>query len=70
MERIPVQSSNLAFIAYDADTEILEIEFTNSTLYEYKNVPKVVYDELMASSSHGTYFNKNIRNFYPCQKIG
>lgn len=70
MQRIPVPSSNLAAIGYDPDTEILEVEFLNGSVYEYKNVPQVVYDELMSSSSHGTYFNSQIRNTYPSAKIG
>ncbi|MFA6458501.1 MAG: KTSC domain-containing protein [Patescibacteria group bacterium] len=70
MDRTPVSSSNIAAIGYDSDTETLEIEFLNGTLYEYRNVPQVIYDELMRAPSRGIYLNKEIRNAYPYSKIG
>lgn len=69
MERIRVSSSNLAAIGYDPDTETLEVEFLNATIYEHKNVPQMVYEELMNSSSHGTYYNRTIKNVYPHSRI-
>jgi hypothetical protein len=70
MDRIPVSSSNLAAIGYDPNTETLEVEFKNSHVYEYKNVPQVVYDGLMSATSHGAYFNREIKNTYPYEKVG
>ena len=70
MERIPVQSSNLAAIGYDSATETLEVEFLNGSVYEYRNVSQSVYDGLMSASSHGSYFNHEIRMSYPYEKIG
>jgi len=70
MERTPVQSSNLAAIGYDSATETLEVEFLDSSVYEYKNVSQVVYDELVSASSHGSYFNREISRNYPYEKIG
>jgi len=70
MEKIPVQSSNMASIGYDSTTEILQVEFLNGSIYEYKNVSQSVYDGLMGASSHGSYFNHEIRNSYPYEKIG
>ncbi len=70
MERKPVQSSNLAFIGYDPSTETLEVEFTDGSVYEYKNVSQFIYDELMSASSHGSYFNREISKSFPYEKIG
>ncbi|MCK5509536.1 MAG: KTSC domain-containing protein [Desulfobacterales bacterium] len=70
MDRQPVSSSNIAYIGYDNDTEILKVEFLNGSVYEYKNVPSVVYEELMNAASHGSYFNREIRMTYPYEKIG
>lgn len=70
MERIPVQSSNLLAIGYDPSTETLEVEFLDSSVYEYRNVPQVVYDQLMGASSLGSYFNREISRNYPYSKIG
>ena len=70
MDRQPVSSSNIASIGYDNDTEILEVEFLNGSVYEYKNVTSVVYEELMNAASHGSYFNREIRMTYSYEKIG
>lgn len=70
MERVPVQSSNIASIGYDQDIEILEVEFLDGSIYEYKGVTEFVYNELMSASSHGTYLNREIARNYPYEKIG
>lgn len=70
MERQKVESSNLASIGYDAKNEILEIEFNHGGIYKYFDVPVNVYDELMNASSHGQYFDRNIKKAgYEFQKI-
>jgi len=70
MERQSVSSSNIASIGYDNATEVLEVEFLNGSIYEYRNVSSVVYEELMSAASHGSYFNREIRMSYPYEKIG
>ena len=69
MERQSVSSSNLASIGYDAENEILEVEFKHSGIYQYFGVPENIYDELMNADSHGVYFSANIRNNYEFEKI-
>lgn len=61
MKRTPVQSSNLASIGYDSTTQELEVEFKNNTIYVYSNVPDSVHKGLMSASSHGEYFDKNVK---------
>jgi len=70
MERIPVQSSNLAAIGYDPASETLEVEFLTGTVYEYRNISQFIYDELMNSPSRGSFFSREIRNSYPYERIG
>lgn len=69
MNRQSVESSNLASIGYDAENEILEIEFNHGGVYQYFDVPENVYEELMNADSHGVYFSANIRNDYEYQKM-
>jgi len=69
MERKSVESSNLASIGYDAENEILEVEFKHGGVYQYFDVPENVYDELMNADSHGVYFSANIRNDYEYEKL-
>jgi hypothetical protein len=56
MERQPVTSSNLAAVGYDPDTETLEVEFKNGSVYTYSAVPADVYNELMEADSIGRAF--------------
>lgn len=70
MDRQPVASSNIASIGYENETETLEVEFLNGSIYEYRNVPLVVYEELMSASSYGSYFNREIRTAYAYEKVG
>jgi len=70
MNRQSVESSNLASVGYDAENEILEVEFKHGGVYRYFDVPMHVYEELMDASSHGQYFDRNIKKAgYEFQKI-
>ena len=70
MERKPVNSSMIKAVGYDAMEEILEIEFsTNGSIYQYKGVPQVVYDELMEVASAGVYFRQNIKDEFESEKV-
>ncbi|MBD3329520.1 KTSC domain-containing protein [Candidatus Dojkabacteria bacterium] len=69
MQRVKVQSSNLASVGYDENSNTLEIEFHSSGIYQYFNVPKNVYDGLMSASSHGQYFDQNIKGVYQYKKV-
>lgn len=61
MDRTHVSSSNLKAVGYDSETSQLEIEFLNGGLYVYSSVPESVYKGLMVASSHGSYFDANIK---------
>ncbi len=46
-----VKSSHLVSLEYDTETEILEIEFHDGSVYQYQNVPKSVYQDLSQDKS-------------------
>lgn len=70
MNRTSVTSSNLASVGYDSTTQTLEIKFLHGSVYQYLNVPLSVYQGLMAASSHGSYFDQNIKKAgYSYQKV-
>lgn len=69
MMRVPVRSSNLRSVGYDAVTKVLEVEFMSSGVYQYSGVPVHVYHSLMTAISHGEYFSSHIRNVYPYRKV-
>jgi hypothetical protein len=69
MERIPVSSSNISAIGYDADNQILEVEFTKGAVYSYSGVPPGEYEGFMSADSKGTYLHANIKNHYSFMKL-
>lgn len=71
MKRIPVDSSNLASVGYEESQKILEVEFINGGIYQYFSVPVSVYQGLMQASSHGQYFDQNVKKAnYRYKKVG
>lgn len=71
MERIPVESSNLASVGYDKDSSTLEVEFQNGAIYQYFGVPEIEYSGLMKAASKGSYLNQNIKKAgYTYTRIG
>ena len=64
-----VESTLIKEAGYDEATQVLTVKFVNGDeIYAYKNVPKAVYDELMAAESKGSFFAKNIKGKYEFEK--
>ena len=61
---VPVDSSLLVNVAYDASTLILQLTFHSGARYRYFDVPARVYTALLAAESKGAYFNRCIRNIF------
>ncbi len=49
---------------YDEATQTLRVEFNTGSVYQYRDVPKNIYQELKIAPSVGQYFNTNIREKY------
>lgn len=69
MERQSVSSSNVASVGYEEDTQTLEIEFHNGSVYQYYDVPKNVYEALMSATSVGSYLASNIKGQYRYSRV-
>lgn len=65
MNRIAVESSTLATVAYDNARQRLQLEFHSRAIYQYHGVPPVVYEGLLGVFSKGGYFNRAIRGRFP-----
>jgi hypothetical protein len=66
--RTPVVSSLLKSIAYSIDTT-LDLEFRSGATYRYFAVPQSVFEALLAAESKGAFFNRNVRNRFPYQRL-
>lgn len=62
MNHTKVNSSSIESIAHDGS--ILEIKFLHGGVYRYDDVPKHIYEALMASDSHGSFFHRHIKENY------
>lgn len=69
MEMIPVASSTIKAVGYDAQTQVLRVAFVSGGLYEYTGVGQDVVDEWNQAESAGKYFASNIKNRFPAQKV-
>jgi len=65
----PVSSSNIDSVGYDESSEILYIRFLNGSLYIYKNVSLLVYEQLLSAPSLGSYMHRNIKGAYAYERI-
>lgn len=59
-----VSSSAISFIDYDELSQILTIIFVKTGKYTYPNFPKSLYEQFLASSSKGKFYNRHIRDKY------
>lgn len=69
MERIQIDSTNIASIGFDEESSTLEVEFRSGTVYQYFDVPLAVYEGFRDSASKGQYFAQHIKGYYRYVKV-
>lgn len=69
IEMRPVTSSNVSKIGHDEDSKTLAVEFNDGSVYHYENVPKDVYDDILASKSVGKYIHSAVKGTYKHKKL-
>lgn len=67
--REAISSTNVASAGYDEQSETLEVEFANGSVYQYFNVGLALYEQFRTASSKGQFLNSNIRNSYPYSRV-
>ncbi|VEP14715.1 Lysine--tRNA ligase [Hyella patelloides LEGE 07179] len=55
------QSVAIKSFDYDAEKQVLRIEFNNGSIYNYLDVPEAIYKEMKDAPSVGKYFNSSIK---------
>lgn len=66
MEMKKVNSSAIKAIGYDPITKRMKIDFIDSGIYEYCNVPQKLFNNFLSSSSKGKFFYEYISERYRC----
>ena len=61
-----VESSALFAVGYDAATRLLRVQFRSRAVYDYFGVPHDIHEGLLSAPSKGGYFNRVIRDQFPC----
>ena len=70
IEMTSVQSSNVAQVGHDPETNVLRVVFKGGGTYEYDGVPAIVAEGLLKVSSVGKFLGAVIKKGnYPFRKI-
>ena len=69
MNRVPLISSTLSWVAYSPGPALLEVEFRSGEIYRYFDVPQRTYHQLLQAESKGAYLNLNIRKSFSFKRI-
>jgi hypothetical protein len=69
IEMLPACSTMAAQVGYDEDREILQIEFNSGAVYQYSEVEPELWEDLQTTDSIGSFYNQEIKGFYPSTKI-
>lgn len=67
--RTPVASSSIASVGYDDEASTLELAFHSGGVYRYADVPRDVYEGMLAADSKGRYFHERIRGRFDYRRV-
>lgn len=70
MQHVPVESSNVRSVAYDAPSKTLEVAFNSGGVYQYEGVPSHLHQDLMNAASKGAFLAAWIKGNYPPTRVG
>ena len=69
VERKRVNSSKIRAAGYDAKSQVLEIEFSDGRLFQYRGVSPEVHSQFMAAPSATSFFEDKIDENFPSSRI-
>ena len=64
-----VISSEIEWIGYEHKDRMLQVEFIDGPVYRYQEVPHAIFEEFLQASSHGRYFESNVKNKFEHRRI-
>jgi len=54
---------------YDPQKHVLTIVYVSGNVYDYKDVPEQVYQEMKTAPSKGEFLNQHIKGKYRYKKV-
>lgn len=68
IEIMEAQSSWIAELLYDNDSQSVVLQTRSGKQYVIENVPRDIYDQWQSADSAGKFFHHNIKNQYTIRK--
>jgi hypothetical protein len=69
MERKCLNAGRIRAVGYDSRARVLELEFSDGSVYQYTGVGDEVHRRLLNSSAAASYFRDNIEEEYPAKRV-
>jgi YD repeat-containing protein len=69
MERKKVNSSQIRSVGYDSAGQMLEVELTDGTIWQYSKVPSEVHRRFMAAPTMISFYRDSIEDDYSRRRI-
>ena len=69
MERRRINSSRIRAVGYDPKSQVLEIEFSDGRLIQYRGVSPEVHRQFMAAPSATSFFEDKIDESFQSNRI-
>jgi len=69
MERKKVNSSQIRSVGYDSAAQMLEVELTDGTIWQYSKVPSEVHRRFMAAPTMISFYRDSIEDDYSRRRI-
>jgi hypothetical protein len=69
MQRKRVNSSKIRSVGYDEATRTLEVEMSNSQVFQYSGVYPEVYRRFMAAPNPTSFFDDKIAEEYTAKRV-
>ena len=66
---LPVNSSMANAVGYDPSQQVLQVEYSNGSVYEYSDIDTETWESLQTTDSIGRFINQNIKGQYQSKRI-
>jgi len=69
MERKKLSSSQVRSVGYEPNSQTLEVELSDGSIWQYTQVPSEVHRRLMAAPSAVSYYRDSIEEEYSRRRV-
>ena len=69
MDRKRINASNLRSVGYDPAQQLLEIEFSSGSVYQYSGVSPEVHRRFVNAPSPGSFYQDQIEENFTARRV-